>query len=187
MNLFQIAYTNTFDWDCKIFTSNPDDPSNFVKEFVESILECQQKISQKTRKETQLYFDELELRIKYEQINGRQYWVDRYQSLLRELTKYVDSVVTLGWNSAKYDIPVLRSMGLFYYLDALDPPVRSLKKTGSKYIRVDSKHTVWLDFILFQGQKVPLREYLKQFQFLSDKDDMVKQYFPYRYYNNNNN
>ena len=149
-----------------------------MHDFIDSLLECQKTISTHLRAEIQIYFDEIESRIEFER---RSYWLRRYTSLHKTLTKYVDTIPVLGWNCSKYDIPVLRTMGFFYYLNQLDGPISCLKKTGSRYLSVSSKHIVFLDWMCFQGTKIPLRDYLVKFQTTSNKDSMEKEYFPYRF------
>ena len=96
INYIQICYTNSYDWQTETFTSTPDDPSKFVEDFVLSVLECQQRISQSIRNEVQIYINDLQGRIDGEKNRGREYWVKRYTKLLGELRDNIDSIHSLA-------------------------------------------------------------------------------------------
>jgi len=102
-----------------------------------------------------------------------------FKKLLIRTISHGKVLPVLGYNSARYDMPLLHYYGFFSILMQLDDLKKIIKKNGFSMVR--SKHLRFLDVIRYLSPGYNLRRFITSF---APNVELGKSFFPYEYVSN---
>ena len=111
------------------------------------------------------------------------------QNLESDLKKYVEQVVVLGYNSAKYDINLLKEYLIVQFLRDYaqhedKEPIKVIKQQASYTVLELGRYLKFLDVYKYQSPSCTLDSFMKAEGIVdtNNSDKSVKSYFPYEWF-----
>ena len=189
------------------------DPQQLVREFLARLMDWRKRIVEETKKKykpvmTQLkqlmvdtiskenaLFEELTQQEDDQAVENSEplVWckslVKDLQNLESDLKKHVEQVVVLGYNSAKYDINLLKEYLIVQFLSDYaqkedKEPIKVIKQQASYSVLELGHYLKFLDVYKYQSPSCTLDSFMKAEGIVdtNNSDKSVKSYFPYEWF-----
>ena len=146
-------------------------PQKLVDKMVQIQLKHQEVVSKIMREKFQWVIDGLEQDICKNPEN-----VKKYQTLLNSLLKYCDQLVVVGFNSQKYDIPLIKRY-LPSSLQSFDSLPKCIIKKGNSYMLIATKRLKYLDLTNYLAAGTSLENFYKSYNVTTPKGQFCYSWF----------
>ena len=151
-------------------------PQQLVDKMIQILLQQQEAVSVLMRKKYKVTIDKLEGMVSM-YANNPEAGNKRFRSLLSALYTYCDQLIVIGFNSQRYDIPLIRKY-LPASLRRFDSLPYKIIKKGNSYMCLSTKRLKFLDLTNYLAPGTSLSALYKSYNVKTPKG-----HFPYEYFN----
>ena len=177
---FSICSNIPYQTECIHRVSNGN-TQELIDIMVKILLNQQQTSSSLMRQKYKSTIEKLEQKINETLENnpagdGFEKKIKRYKSLLSSLLLYCDQLVIIGFNSQKYDLPLIKSY-LISSLRRFDTLPQKIIKKDNAYMCISTKRLKFLDLVNYLAAGTSLDDLYKSYNVTTPKG-----VFPYEYF-----
>lgn len=156
--------TNIPELEYYVFWNKNGNPENTIKNFVKYALYASKIAAEYHLRENQDIIDEAYSMYDMAMQENKKNYADRIMSVIKKFKSFLKRFTIFSYNGSNYDLKVMTSNCLFYYIHKYDGAIKPTRDTGpNTYLSITSDSLRFVDLIRYLGAPAPLSVALRNF------------------------